>query len=167
MTKSIDELLENFAEFLNRSWNSIASISESDPTGSLKDDWLQANWEIIVEGMLGDRSIFLVPYGDGADCNGASSRVLFPHKLETHSVVITPQKGNTIYDYLNKKSLDTSSEGIVFDKFVCMDEDGWYYERPPFNFLFGEHLGKRVVVLRNDSTIKLIETKKPNNRSFA
>jgi len=159
MTKSIDELLENFAGFLDQSWDNIASISGSDQTGTLKDDWLQANWELIVEGMLGDISIFLTPYGDGADCNGASSRVLFPSKVETHIVVVTPQKGKTIYDHLNKEALDTSSEGIVFDKFVCMDDDGWYYEHPPFNFIYGEHLGKWVVVSRNDSFAKLAGVK--------
>ena len=59
-------------------WGSLQKLSKHDPTGSLKDDWMQANWELIVEGLLSDGRLVLEPYGEGADCNGASSRVLYP-----------------------------------------------------------------------------------------
>ena len=110
-------LLKIFSELLVAYWENLESLSKYDTTESLKIDWLQANWELIVEGLLDGKNLVLEPYGDGADCNGASSRVLYPDRLPTHRLICKSSSGGLIFDFLNDQELDTSKEGIIFDRF--------------------------------------------------
>ena len=139
-------LLKKFSHLLVCYWQDLLSLSENDSSGSLKDDWLQANWEILVEGPLSQEDLVLDPYGEGADCNEASSRVLYPTRLPTHKIICKPVNNGQFYDVLNKRQLDTSKGEVVFDRFVCIGEDGWFYELPPFDRVLGEYLGESVVV---------------------
>ena len=152
---SIRELLKGFSSLLVDYWENLESLSKNDPTGSLKVDWLQANWELLVEGFLSDGSLVLEPYGDGADCNGASSRVLYPDRLPNHRLVCKSSSDDLVYDFLNNQKLDTSKDEIIFDRFVCIGEDGWYYEAPPFDKILGEYAGESVVVEFNSINVQL------------
>jgi hypothetical protein len=143
---SINNLLTQFSSLLVLYWENLLLLVKEDSTGSLKDDWLQANWELIVEGLLDDKNIVLEVYGDGADCNGESSRVLYPDRQPTHRLICKPLDGNYIYDVLNEKSLDITQGDIIFDRFVSIGEDGWYHELPPFDKILGEYAGEAVVV---------------------
>jgi len=143
---SINNLLTHFSNLLFLYWEDLLLLVKEDSSGSLKDDWLQANWELIVEGLLDDKNIVLNVYGDGADCNGESSRVLYPDRQQTHRLICKPLVGKHVYDVLNEQSLDVTQDDIVFDRFVSIGDDGWYYELPPFNKILGEFSGEAVVV---------------------
>ena len=138
--------MENYVHLLVSFGDRLETISDNDTTGSIKEDWYQANWELIVEGMLSCKGIVLEPYGDGADCNGASSRVLYPASLPSHNLTCTSSKGVPVYDFLNKRELGRKDGKIVFDRFVSMEEDGWYYEKAPFDMVLGQCAGEDVVV---------------------
>ena len=78
---NINETITRFVKCLRESWPSIEEVESLDSTGSFKNDWMQALWELSVEGQLKSQLSdfeFLVPYGDGADANGASSRIIAP-----------------------------------------------------------------------------------------
>lgn len=143
---SMKELLEKFSDLLCCCWKDFSSLRENDTTGSVKEDWLQANWELLVEGLLSEQGIVLEVYGEGADCNGVSSRVLYPDRHPTHKIICKPMNKEQSYDVLNERSLDISKGEIVFDRFVCIGEDGWYYEQPPFDKVLAEYAGEYVVV---------------------
>ena len=159
----LKEILMNYAAFLNASWNTVELISKNDTTGSMKIDWLQANWEILVEGALHEQKIKLEIYGEGADCNGASSRVLFPDLLPTHKILCVPIEGNEIYDVLNKKHIDTLSGHIIFDYFVSFQTNGWYYEKPKFDHILANYNGNEVVIDFEATEFKLQEISLPLN----
>ena len=105
--------------------------------------------------MLCEEGLVLEPYGDGADCNGASSRVLYPNRLPTHKIICKPINSNQIYDVLNERQLDTSQGEIVFDRFVCIGKDGWYYELPPFGKVLADYAEQSVVIDFNNIDFQL------------
>lgn len=141
---SLDELILGYKIFLNKSWSSVDKFFQHDSTGSLKDDWLQANWELLVEGQIDTGRVKALDiYGEGADVNGDSSRILFPDRQPTHSVLVHSQN-KSIYDYLANKTIEIS-EGTVLSKLVTF-KNGWYYEKPPFNKVLVEFNGKEMVL---------------------
>ncbi len=143
---NIDDLVRNFIRLLNYYWKDLEVIIDIDHTGSLKEDWLQANWEILVEGPLNrDKKVYLQVYGDGADLNSISSRVIYPSALPTHSINCIPQKGNVLIDYLNQTKIEAPINGFAVDRFVSIGEDGWYYEKPPFD----------KILINNDTEVVL------------
>jgi len=150
LTEDINHRLNIFIKFLNNSWQTMQPLFDSDKTGSLQIDWLQANWEMIVEGAFPANEFILESYGDGADCNGASSRVLYPNRLPTHRITVAGSNGEAVYDVLGRQKLDTSDEPIIFDRFVGFDRKSWYFEKPIFTHFLGEYLGDTVVVLWAD-----------------
>ncbi len=109
-------------------------MDQIDETDSFKIDWLQGNWEMLVERPLQDPKISLVVYGDGAD-NGRSSRILDAEKLPTFEVVCKPRNEQYFYDHLNKDKFRLSKNEISFDRFVRLRDDDWYYEEPPFDMV--------------------------------
>jgi len=151
----LKKILGGYSTLLISSWGTIELASKHDQTDSLKIDWLQANWEILVEGMLGDWKITLEVYGEGADCNGASSRVLYPERLPTHKIVCVPIKGGRVHDVLNNQDLDLSISDIVFDQFVSMGDDGWYYEKPNFDYVLADYDDGQVVINFEKTDFKL------------
>lgn len=146
----INTRLNVFRKFLNNSWQIMQPLFDADKTGSLQIDWLQANWEMIVEGAFLVNEFALEPYGDGADCNGASSRVLYPDRLPTHKITVAGSNGGAVYDILNKQTLNTLVEPIFFDRFVSFGPENWYLEKPKFDYILGEYFGTTVVVLWAD-----------------
>ncbi|MDQ0448834.1 hypothetical protein [Methylobacterium aerolatum] len=71
-----------FREFLNAS-KPIAEAAADGGKDYLLDDWLQANWEVMVEART---EKYILHYGEGADCNGTSCRVWLPEILPTHQI---------------------------------------------------------------------------------
>ncbi len=155
---SVNNILKKFVNLLLAYWKTIESLSKKDTTESFQIDWLQANWELIVEHFVFPTDYFanrfLVPYGDGADCNGMSSRVWEPDAVMSHGLVCKSINNNLIQDFLNKQKLDTSVEPVVFDRFVSM-KDGWYYEQPPFDKILGEYKDEEVVIAFSDVDVNL------------
>ncbi len=99
---------------------------------------------MLIESQCGE-NVFLEVYGDGADSNGSSSRVLYPNKLPTHKIICKSSEATNIHDVLNDIYLNDVDE-LVFDRFVSIGNDGWYYESPPFDKVLIFQKGvKRVI----------------------
>lgn len=123
--------IENFAILLRENWEVLSRIAVDDDTGSFIADWCQSNWELVVEGSLGP-NVALEVYGDGADCNPQSSRVLFPEKLPTHRILCFVESGTTVFDFSSKTYVGAPESGFVFDRIGSIDDE-WFYEKPPFD----------------------------------
>ncbi len=124
-------LIINFRDFIAANWNFISSLDKQDESDALLIDWLQVNWEMLVERHL-PLPIMLEVYGDGAD-NGKGSRIEHPEASATHMVVCAPKNGTVVYDCLNKVEVNSETSEFIFDRFVSLSADGWYYEEPPFD----------------------------------
>ena len=151
-------LLDRFAHFLDTSWPAMQPAFDDDKTSTLQIDWLQENWELIVEGGLLPIRVTLRPYGDGADCNGTSSRILYPERAETHRIVLEAKQGSTLFDHLGKSTIEATKRAIVFDRFVSLSADGWYHERPPFTHILAKHDAEWVLVSRESVHARLEPT---------
>jgi hypothetical protein len=126
----VDEAVRVFRHVVVSSWSAIEGISARDRTGSFRADWLQANWESIVEaGLAGGSPIYLQPYGNGADCNPRSSRVWRPDAIPTHEIVCAPKGDGTLYDELTKRQLIGS---VALEKFGTI-VNGYFVEASPFD----------------------------------
>lgn len=71
----IDKAIKNFADFLNSSWLIVYPLLVERSYTSNEEsinDWLQANWELLVERKVLNINEYLEVYGDGADYHGAS-----------------------------------------------------------------------------------------------
>ena len=115
------QVLKEFREFLQKSYQALPIwvINGEDQNDSVLD-WYQTNWEILVEYRM--QSLGLIDgridvYGDGADCNGDSSRVFLP---EAH-----PSKSIRINDK------------YVFHSFGTLKND-YFVQEPPFDFVKGD-----------------------------
>ena len=125
------KIIMRFRDFISNNWEFISVLDARDESDALRIDWLQANWEMIVEQQLQIPPIILEVYGDGAD-NGKSSRIQSAEQLPTHRVICEPLRGSTYFDLLKDTSVDAGSDKLWFDRFVNFGKDGWYYEEPPF-----------------------------------
>lgn len=143
---SIHELLKRFSNLLVSSWEDLSVLSRGDHSGSFIQDWTQANWELIVERMIDQENLVLEPYADGSDCNGASSRILYPDRVPTHKIICKSKNNQPLYDILNQCNVNTSLDEFVFDRLVSMGKDGWYYELPPFDKVLAEYAGEIAVL---------------------
>ena len=155
--KTLKHYLESYSKFLVFNWNLIDALSRQDQTGSFQVDWLQANWELLVEGQLGNGNIILEVYGEGADCNPNSSRVLFPDRLPTHQINCLPLNGHVVRDILNKEDCDVGMGKVIFDRFVTLKDDGWFYEVPKFEQILAEQDGKQIVLEFEELNFELSE----------
>lgn len=153
MIEKLNVRIKYFKDFLCNNGDLIVQIKEE--SDSSFSDWLQANWELIVESSLLVNSKYntLEVYGDGADANGASSRILYPSLLPNKKIICIP-KNIGIIDYLNKKEI--TDEILEFDRFVSIKE-GWYYEELPFDMILTNYCNKEFVVNYHDVEFKLID----------
>ncbi len=154
MEINTDKVVRNYISFLNRSLENLGFLENKNEDElfvlALKNDFYQTNWEILVESLICvPGKEFLEVYGDGADCNGASSRVCFPDKLPTHRIKLNPKKTKTIKNRLNNKNINI--EEYTFDSFVSYFNNG-YKIASPINGVLLEHtkLNKYSVVDIND-----------------
>lgn len=151
---STSSRLKAFSEYLNRSWPALQPFFESDKTGSLKCDWLQANWELLME----EDGQFLEVYGEGADCCGENSRVLFPEQVSTHRVVCVPEDGgDSVFDHLGSSYKSLRGGVIVFEYLVALKDKGYYSEEPPFNFVLAEQNGTEILLELSQIEFKIVE----------
>lgn len=128
---TVENIVRDFREFLINNGPFIQKIFKDE---YLISDWLQANWEVIVESSISkkENTIFLEVYGDGAECNDNSSRVWKPEALPTHRIHCNPKTGNRCKDYLSNKLIYV--ENLIFDKFISWNGK-IYSENPPFDFV--------------------------------
>jgi hypothetical protein len=142
-----DAAVRRFRDIIRDSWVYLKAATEEAPERSLLEDWLQATWEIIVEGVVCEKDEFLEIYGDGADCNGASSRVWLPAALPTHRIECQGKSGAALRDVLTGHELP--SRPLAVDRFVAWD-GRQYEEAPPFDYVLVEHGDRDAVVQAED-----------------
>jgi len=129
VTKSIN----NFRNFILHSWEGLSFfLNNCDDPEEMLNNWLQANWEILIESTLTKENEYLEVYGFGADCNGESSRVCYPDKLPTRRILCYPTNGKLVKDYLSNENVDIAN--CDFMGFVSLD-DNYYKVKPPFDFV--------------------------------
>mgnify|MGYP000932168565 CR=1 FL=1 len=146
----IDKAIKTFIDFLNSSWIIVSQLLlNRDYTSNENsiNDWLQANWELLVERKVLKVNEYLEVYGEGADYNGASSRIVDPEALPNFKVIVKIKNGNSILDVLNNEQV--RFENATFDKIVGF-KNGFYTLEPEFKYVLitDDNLGlERVVAL--------------------
>lgn len=128
----IDFLVRKYQRFLIASWDIVLSDSYDE---DLKCDWLQVNWELIVESRLNflmkgsEERINLFHYGDGAA--GEFDRVFIESAKSSHEVRCFPKNGNSFYDLVDQADVVIPNDGFSLYQFVSFKE-GWFFQEPPF-----------------------------------
>jgi hypothetical protein len=153
MKVSLDGVMRRFAQFLDAGWDAASAVAtpmEQVESIEFMSDWAQANWELLVETpfreFVGFGSAYLEPYGEGADCNDASSRVWNPGALPTHRVVCRAGEGATMLDLLTGQAVDATEMPVVFDHFAIKSERGWHEQAPPFDCVLGYQNDQEVLI---------------------
>lgn len=145
-------IILRFRDFISKNWKTVSEAE--DITETLVQDWLQANWELLVERQLLDSNLPLLFYGEGAE-NGKSSRYTFLDAVAKHVVHCKPKSGDMVFDHLNNLNLEGRVNNLEFDRFVTMRPNGWYYEEPPFDKVLCYVDGKEVIFDVNDLKFKV------------
>jgi len=149
---TIDEAIRIFSDFLNNSWIDVQQLLVDREYTSNEDsvnDWLQSNWEFLVERKVLKNNNYLEVYGDGADFNGGSSRITDALSLANFKIKIAPKNGISVYDVLNEEEVTLFNSN--FDKLIGF-KNGFYVLEPSFNFVLlnDEKTGIERVVKLND-----------------
>jgi hypothetical protein len=153
----IDTLVRGFARLLSKSWSEVQAVAPMVDTGSYVQDWVQANWEMFVEGALPPGDILLEIYGEGADCNTRSSRVYMPEAMATHAVMCVPQAGDAVVlDLLGNEPFRFGVHGLPLEELVSM-EGNWYAAKPPFDCVLVVDGGQERVFRSDTVMFRLAE----------
>jgi hypothetical protein len=148
---SIDKALRIYSDFLNASWHIVNPLlidKNYTSNASSISDWLQANWELLVERKILGLNEYLEVYGDGADYNGESSRMTDVGALPTFSIKIIVDD-NEVMDLLNNESI--IGKELIFERLVGFN-NGFYEDAPPFIYVLvqDENAGiERVLSLKD------------------
>jgi hypothetical protein len=130
----IDKAIRIFSDFLNSSWGIVIPLlfdrSYTSNESSISD-WLQTNWEILVERKVLQLNEYLEFYGDGADYYGKSCRMTDIDAIPIFSIKVILDKIE-IDDLLNKETLINTN--FAFNKLVGF-QNGFYINAPPFNYV--------------------------------
>jgi hypothetical protein len=132
----IANAIMGFGQFLNASWNSVDElirINEKQSSNETINDWLQANWELLVERRVLGVDEYLQVYGEGADFNGSSSRITDFKSIATHRIVVKSRSSGNLFDALNNVYID-ENDSYEFDMLVGF-ENGFYHMMPIFSHL--------------------------------
>ncbi len=146
----LNKAIAAYVDVLNANWLAVYGLEMASGQMGLTADWAQASWESIVEAVLTNESkrVWLVVYGDGADCHALSSRFSCPDELPTHQVYCVSSDGVAIVDKLSGGPVPRMDGGYALDRFVFFD-GGWYHERPPFNHALVDGGGVEYVIPLN------------------
>lgn len=133
---NINDAVRRFSVFLNLSWDVVYPLLVDrtyTTDNSAVYDWLQANWELLIERKILPLGKYMEIYGDGADFNGDSSRITDLKAIATYSLIVIPLK-YPIMDILNNESLTNKTNHLLFERLVGFRE-GFYCNYPPFNYV--------------------------------
>ena len=144
----VDAVLFEYLKFLNSSWPAANDFGKRFlQHEEFIDDWLQANWELMVESVLLDGAGYLEVYGDGAEINDPSSRILRPEELPTHKIGCRRKGLTNPYNLVNNQQIDLHEMG--FWGFVHWD--GLVYRKEPeFNAVLFETASDIAIVKVED-----------------
>ncbi len=130
----INSAIKLYASFLNCSWQTVIPLlveREYTSNESSISDWCQSNWELLVERKVLSVNEYLEIYGEGADFNGASSRITDIDVFPTHGIKVKSCNKKNIYDLLNDEWC--SVDGLDFDRLVGF-KDGFYKLEPDYKY---------------------------------
>ncbi len=149
---NVNPVIYNFKNFIERAFpafsNAVNRINEDIAIEELKNDWLQANWEILVEAVLCKSGEFLEVYGDGADCNGSSSRVCFSDALPTHKIICRT-KDKECFEAVDKLSGEiVETHNTLFHSFTFFDGENYFLNKTLNAVVFEK--GDRIYVFNID-----------------
>jgi hypothetical protein len=131
---NINEAIRIFANFLNDSFTVVKPLltdREYTNNESSVDDWLQANWELLVERKVLRINEYLDVYGAGADFYGGSSRITDHNALPTYTILVSKISQRSI-DVLNNTQIEIDE--FIFERIVGFKE-GFYSDTPPFDYV--------------------------------
>ncbi len=130
--------IEAFVKFLNSSLsivqeNFILSGYTDLELRQKIDDFIQVNWEILVEQVICGKGQFLEYYDSGADVYPESCRVILPNADSSKKIMVKPlvtkdefQKDVNQLEYLD------------FIKFVSIQDLSFFSDDPPFTHVMCE-----------------------------
>lgn len=143
---NVNKIINDYRYFLLSSWESFSKFNDGlshDDIEEKTNNWLQANWEVLVESSLTEINEYLEVYGYGADCNGASSRVCFPNQSPTHKIFCKSLDGDKVRDVISNDIRDITE--MTFDGF--MNWNGINYDiSPPFDFVLLSDKNEEILV---------------------
>lgn len=150
---NINNTIKIFNNYLNSAWKITFPLLKDRFYTSDEEsinDWLQANWELLVERKILDANEYLEVYGDGADFYGSSSRITDIKALPTHRVVANSLNKTQLHDILNNETIEYDKV-LVFDRFVGFENE-FYTSTPNFDYalLNDENDGIERVVSLDD-----------------
>lgn len=130
----MEQELRAFRRIVEFSWPELMSVTRDEwDKEELLNEWLEVNWELIVEGGLqfDYPDIVLGHYGEGTD--NPNSRVFKLEADVTHFVCCRPNKGNTLTELMVGKRVDFPAKGLALAAFVSCEPRQCYRLEPPFN----------------------------------
>lgn len=123
----ISFLIAQFRALLITSLPIIEALMDEDIdiTGTLADDWIEANWELLIESYLfkvAAKRCYVQTYGEAAELYPFSSRAFYPEQETTHKILCLPKNTDFVFDYnLNQNIKLTKDVDFYFEEFVTMD----------------------------------------------
>jgi len=154
----IDKAIRIFAIFLDNSFATIGELLKNrnyTSNESSINDWLQVNWEFLVERKVLKFNEYLEVYGEGADYNGDSSRISDPEALPNYIVGVKSKSGGVVSDILNEEEVNLKN--VTFDRIVGFD-DGFYNFKSDFKYVLinDDDIGIQRVILLDDIEFVLV-----------
>jgi len=143
-----DNAIRIFSDFLNSSWPIVSQLLIDRDYTSNEDslnDWLQSNWEFLVERKILKLNDYLEVYGDGADFNGARSRITDPDAVANFKIKVISRNNKPVYDVLNEEEVTLVNTDFI--KLIGFKK-GFYIMEPEFNFV--------LIDDRNTSTERVV-----------
>nr|WP_068893114.1 hypothetical protein [Pedobacter panaciterrae] len=152
-----DKAIRIFSDFLNSSWaigNQLLIDRNYTSNEDSLNDWLQSNWEFLVERKILKINDHLEVYGDGADFNGASSRITDPNAVANFKIKVISKNNKPVHDVLNEE--EVTLVNADFNKLIGF-KNGFYIMESEFNFMLldDKNISTERVVRLNDIEFEL------------
>lgn len=142
------ELILRFKRVAEFGWPEVTEAVPSESREELLNDWLQFQWEMLVEWPLRirDGELTLGFYGDGADGASSHIREISQH---THWVCCRPLQGDELPLLLDGTLIRFPETGLQFEKFAQCEAGQWTIDAPPWDsvVLYGDEIQEFQVPL--------------------
>ncbi|MGH1335927.1 MAG: hypothetical protein ACRBFS_07345 [Aureispira sp.] len=154
----IEQVVLGFRDFLKVAWPAFLKQLEQIPVSKQEDcidDWLQVNWELLVETAICEPLQYLWPYGSGGNANGISDRILFSEGVITHAVVCYPKVGEHFFNAFDNQLV--RADLCIWEKFASLSTNKQHYiDGPPFDYvLLSREYNELIIVAVKDVVFKL------------
>jgi hypothetical protein len=143
----IGYLMLRYQKFLAATWEIVfPNVEATYHQSDLIDDWLEVNWELIVESHfnVGQERVNLSCYGAGAA--GKFDRAFIEGAETTHDVKCFPNNNNELFDVIDGINIAVPEDGFTFRRFVTI-QDAWYVQNAPFDMVQVKELNNAVFSL--------------------